>query len=328
MGESQSGLRGQQLGSGIFESFNPQTPGSRSFSDDFGSTLGPVSLQLGEELASQAISTTAELRRIERDRVESLTDLEREYSEKILAINEVKRQKLAEVEQAIETERVRRLASIQQAFDDAKEAEISARQETADRILKIEQDAAAARNRLGVQLNQNIFALEQERDARIRELNEGRVERARERQQEILTITERATQARSEAEQRYAARVQEINNRLVESIRDIQSGLQAEIESLEEGFVARQADRADEIVRITQEAADARATANQTFTETMEGIYTDLVTAWDTLEEGFTERQEDRAQERITIEQRAVDARVAANEGYADSLARISADSG
>ena len=126
--------------------------------------------------------------------------------------------------------------------------------------------------------------------------------------------------------QRYAERVQEINNRLVESIRDIQSGLQAEIESLESGFVARQADRADEIVRITQEAADKRATANQTFTETMEGIYTDLVTAWDALEEGFTERQEDRAEERIAIERRAVDARVAANEGYADRLARISTD--
>ena len=118
-----------------------------------------------------------------------------------------------------------------------------------------------------MQLNQNIFALEQERDARIRELNAGLVERARERQQEILTITERATQARAEAEQRYAERVQEINNRLVEQVRDIQRGLQEEIESLESGFVARQADRADEIVRITQEAADKRATANQTFTE-------------------------------------------------------------
>ena len=326
VGESQSGLRGQQLGSGIFDSFNPQTPGSRSFSDDFGSTLGTVNVQLGEELTSQAISTAADLRRIERDRVESLSDLERAYSEKILAINEEKRRRLAEVEQAIETERVRRLASIQQAFDAAKEAEISARQEAADRILAIEEDAADARNRLGVQLNENIFALEQERDARIRELNAGLVERARERQQEILGITQRATQARTEAEARYAERVQEINNRLVESIRDIQRGLQEEIESLESGFVARQADRADEIVRITQEAADARTAANQTFTETMEGIYTDLVTAWDTLEDGFTERQEDRAQERITIEQRAVDAQVVANEDYADRLARISTD--
>ena len=323
--QSQSGLQGQQLGSGIFDSFNPQTPGSGAL-NDFSSTLGTVNLQLGQELASQAISTTADLRRIERDRVESLEDLEREYSERILAINEEKRQKLAAVEQAIEAERVRRLASIQGAFEEAKNAEVEARQEAADRILDIESDAAEQRNRLGMQLNENIFALEQERDARIRELNEGLVERERERQQEILSITERATQARSEAEQRYAARVQEINNRLVESIRDIQSGLQEEIESLESGFVQRHADRADEIVRITQEAADARATANQTFTETMEGIYTDLVTAWDTLEEGFTERQADRAEERIEIEQRAADARVAANEGYADRLARISTD--
>ena len=323
--QSQSGLQGQQLGSGIFDQFDARTPGS-DFGTSFADNLRPLQGQIGQELASQAISTAGELRRIERDRVESLADLEQEYSDRILAINEVKRQKLAEVEQAIEAERVRRLASIQQAFDAAKEAEISARQETADRILAIEQDAADARNRLGVQLNQNIFALEQERDARIRELNAGLVERARERQQEILTITERATQARSEAEARYAERVQEINNRLVESIRDIQRGLQAEIESLESGFVARQADRADEIVRITQEATDKRATANQTFTETMEDIYTDLVTAWDTLEEGFTERQEDRAEERVEIERRAVDARVAANEGYADRLARISTD--
>ena len=323
--QSQSGLRGQQLGSGIFDPFDARTPGS-DFGTSFADNLRPLQGQIGQELASQAISTAGELRRIERDRVESLADLEQEYSDRILAINEVKRQKLAEVEQAIETERVRRLASIQQAFDAAKEAEISARQEAADRILAIEEDAADARNRLGVQLNQNIFALEQERDARIRELNAGLVERARERQQEILTITERATQARSEAEQRYAVRVQEINNRLVEQVRDIQRGLQAEIESLESGFVARQADRADEIVRITQEAADARTAANQTFTETMEGIYTDLVTAWDNLEDGFLERQEARAEERIAIEQRAVDARVAANEEYADRLARISTD--
>ena len=323
--ESQSRLQGQQLGSGIFDQFDARTPGS-DFGTSFADNLRPLQGQIGQELASQAISTAGELRRIERDRVESLADLEQEYSDRILAINEVKRQKLAEVEQAIETERVRRLASIQQAFDAAKEAEISARQEAADRILAIEEDAADARNRLGVQLNQNIFALEQERDARIRELNAGLVERARERQQEILTITERATQARSEAEQRYAVRVQEINNRLVEQVRDIQRGLQAEIESLESGFVARQAERADEIVRITQAAADARATANQTFTETMEGIYTDLVTAWDNLEDGFLERQEARAEERIAIEQRAVDARVAANEEYADRLARISTD--
>ena len=323
--QSQSGIRGQQLGSGIFDQFDARTPGS-DFGTSFADNLRPLQGQIGQELASQAISTAGELRRIERDRVESLADLEQEYSDRILAINEVKRQKLAEVEQAIETERVRRLASIQQAFDAAKEAEIYARQEAADRILAIEEDAADARNRLGVQLNQNIFALEQERDARIRELNAGLVERERERQQEILAITERATQARSAAEQRYAVRVQEINNRLVEQVRDIQRGLQEEIESLESGFVARQADRADEIVRITQEAADARATANQTFTETMEDIYSDLVTAWDALEDGFTERQADRAEERISIEQRAADARVAANEAYADSVARISTD--
>ena len=323
--QSQSGLRGQQLGSGIFDQFDARTPGS-DFGTSFADNLRPLQAQIGQELASQAISTAGELRRIEEDRVESLEDLEREYSERIVAINERKREQLAEVEQKIEEERVRRLASIEEAFEDAKNAEVEARQEAADRILEIEQKAAADRERLRERFNDRILDLEQRRDARIQELTDGLVERERDRQAEILAITERATQARSEAEQRYAVRVQEINNRLVESIRDIQSGLQEEIESLESGFVARQADRADEIVRITQEAADARTAANQTFTETMEGIYTDLVTAWDTLEDGFLERQEARAEERIAIEQRAVDARVAANEAYADSLARISTD--
>ena len=283
-------------------------------------------LRIGEELASQAIRTTGELRRIERNRVESLADLEQEYSERIIEINEEKRQKLAEIEQEIGEERVRRLAAIQEAFDAAKNAEVEARQEAADEILEIEREAAEDRARLRERLNERLLDLEQRRDERIQDLTDGLAERERERQQDILAITERAAEARAAAEARYADRVQEINNRLVEQVREIQRGLHEDIESLEAGFVERQADRADEIVRITQEAADARAAANETFAETMQGIYNDLVTAWDNLEEDFTERQEDRAAERIAIEQRAADAKVAANEAYADRIARISTD--
>ena len=283
-------------------------------------------LRIGEELASQAIRTTGELRRIERDRVESLADLEQEYSERIIEINEEKRQKLAEIEHEIGEERVRRLAAIQEAFDAAKDAEVEARQEAADEILDIEREAAEDRERLRERLNDRLIDLEQRRDERIQELTDGLAEQERDRQQEILAITERAAEARAAAEQRYADRVQDINNRLVEQVREIQRGLHEEIESLEDGFVQRQADRADEIVRITQEAADARAAANTTFTDTMEGIYRALVTAWDTLEDGFTEQQEARAEERIAIEQRAAAAKVAANEAYADRIARISTD--
>lgn len=283
-------------------------------------------INIGEELASQAIRTAGTLRQIEQDRVENLADLEQEYSDKIIAINEEKRRKLAEIEQEIEEERLRRLAAIQDAFDEAKDAEVEARQEAADRILAIERKAAEDRERLRERLNDRLLELEQRRDERIQELTDGLVERERDRQQEILAITERAAEARAAAEQRYAERVQEINNRLVESVREIQRGLQEEIESLESGFVQRQADRADEIVRITQEAADARAAANETFAASVEGIYRDLVMAWDDLEEGFLERQEDRAAERIAIEQQAADARVVANEAYADRVARISTD--
>ena len=168
--------------------------------------------------------------------------------------------------------------------------------------------------------------MEERRDDRIRDLNDGFIEREQDRQQEILSITQRATEARAEAEQRYADTVQEINNRLVEDVLAVQRQLAEDIESLEAGFVQRQTDRANEIVRITEEAADARTAANQTFVDTMQDIYNDLVTAWDALEDGFTERQEDRAQERIAIEQRSADARVAANEEYADRIADISTD--
>ena len=304
------------------DAFDPRTPDLNARSFD---TVG-FAARTGEELASQAIRTAGQLRRIEQERVESLEDLEREYSEQIIAINEEKRQKLAEVEEQIAAETQRRVASIQQAFNDAADAEVAARQRAAERIQQIEERAAEARERLRERLNERLIALEKRRDDRIQDLNDGFIERERDRQQEILTITERATEARREAEQRYADRVQEINNRLVEQVRDIHLGLQEDIESLEAGFVQRQADRADEIVRITEEAAEARATANQTYVDTMQGVYNELVDAWDALEEGFTDRQEDRAQERIQIEERAAQGRVDAYEAYNQTVAQISTD--
>ena len=304
------------------DTFDPRTPDRSAQRFD---TVG-FAARTGEELASQAIQTAGTLRRIEQARVENLEDLEREYSEQILAINEEKRQKLAAVEQQIEEERVKRLASIEQAFEEAADAEVAAREQAADRIQQIEARAAEARERLRERLNERLIALEERRDDRIQDLTDGFIEREQARQQAILNITQRAAEARAEAEQRYADRVQEINNRLVEDVLAVQRQLAADIESLEAGFVQRQADRADEIVRITQEAADARAAANQTFVGTMQDIYNDLVTAWDNLEEGFLERQEDRAAERIAIEQRSADARINANQEYADTVADISTD--
>ena len=323
--EAQSAAREAEFLNASFsalDAFDPRTPDLNAQSFD---TVG-FAARTGEELAGQAIRTAGTLRRIEQERVENLADLEREYSEQIIAINEEKRTKLAAVEQQIEEERVRRLASIEQAFAEAADAEVEARERAAERIQQIEARAAEARERLRERLNNRLLELEQRRDARIQELNDGFIEREQDRQQEILSITQRATEARAEAEQRYADTVQEINNRLVEDVLAVQRQLAEDIESLEAGFVQRQADRADEIVRITEEAADARAAANQTFVDTMQGIYNDLVEAWDNLEEGFLERQEARAEERIAIEQRAADARVAANQEYADRVARISRD--
>lgn len=304
------------------DTFDPRTPDLSAQRFD---TVG-FAARTGEELAGQAIRTAGALRRIEQERIENLEDLEREYSEQIIAINEEKRRKLAEVEEQIAAERVRRLAAIQQAFDDAAEAEVAARAGAAERIQQIEARAAEQRERLRERLNERLIALEERRDDRIQQLNDGFIEREQNRQQEILDITQRAAEARAAAEQQYADEVQSINNRLVEDVLAVQRQLAEDIESLEAGFVQRQADRADEIVRITKEAADARATANQTFVGTMRGIYNDLVTAWDALEAGFTQRQEGRAEERVRIEERAAQGRIDAYQDYNETIARISTD--
>ena len=321
--EAQSAAREAEFLNASFsalDAFDPRTPDLNAQSFD---TVG-FAARTGEELAGQAIRTAGTLRRIEQERVENLADLEREYSEQIIAINEEKRTKLAAVEQQIEEERVRRLASIEQAFAEAADAEVEARERAAERIQQIEARAAEARERLRERLNNRLLELEQRRDARIQELNDGFIEREQDRQQEILSITQRATEARAEAEQRYADTVQEINNRLVEDVLAVQRQLAEDIESLEAGFVQRQADRAGEIVRITEDAAAARTAANQVFVDTMQGIYNDLVEAWDNLEEGFLERQEDRAEERVRIEERAAQGRIEAYEEYNQTVARIS----
>ena len=323
--EAQSAAREAEFLNASFsalDAFDPRTPDRNAQSFD---TVG-FAARTGEELASQAIRTAGTLRRIEQERVENLADLEREYSEQIIAINEEKRQKLAAVEQQIEEERVRRLAAIQQAFADASDAEGAARERAAERIQQIEARAVEQRERLRERLNERLIALEERRDDRIQDLNDGFIEREQDRQQAILNITQRAAEARAEAEQRYADRVQEINNRLVEDVLAVQRQLAADIESLETGFVQRQADRADEIVRITEDAANARVAANQMFVDTMQDIYNDVVEAWDNLEEGFLERQEDRTAERVRIEEHAAQGRIDAYEEYNQTVARISTD--
>ena len=320
---SHSGLQGQQLGSGVFDQFDARTPGT-DFGTSFADNLRPLQAQLGQELASQAIRTAGQLRRIEEERVESLEDLEREYSERIIEINERKRERLLAVEQQIEAERLQRIANIEAAFEEAAAAEVAAREAAAARIEQIEALAAEQRERLREQLNERLIALEQRRDDRIQDLNDGFIERELERQQRILEITERAAAARIAAEQAYADAVQAINNRLVEDVLAVQQALADDIVDLEAGFVQRQQERADQIVQITQESTDARADANRTFANTMQDIYNDLVTAYDDLEEGFTERQADRAEERIAIEQQAAAARTSAHQTYNDTVARIS----
>lgn len=323
--QAASGLQGQQLGSGIFDRFDARTPGS-SFSSDFSENLKQQSLRLGTELLSQGIRTAGGLKRIEEDRVRDLEELEREYSETILAINEEKARKLGEIEERIETERHARIAAIKEAFADAAAAEVDARQDAADKILEIEARAEDRRAQLREQITERLIDLEQRREDRIAGLTDGFTERESERQQKILEIVETAAEQRLAAEERYAEQMQAINNKLVEDVLAVRERLTERVQALEDGFVARETARAERIVELTQDAAEKRLQANETYAETMQGIYNAMVAAWDALEDGFLEREDRRATERVEIEQKAADARVAANQTYSDRVAQISTD--
>lgn len=294
--------------------------------DAYADFLQSQGVRIGEQLASTAIQTAGRLRDIEQDRIESLEQLEEAYSQRIIEINQRKAERLAAVEQEIEEERVRRLAAIEQAFETAANAEVAARQRSAEQIDQIEARAAEQRQQLRERLSERLIQLERRRDDRIQDLNDGLGQREAARQQQILEITEQAAAARLQAEQTYADRVQEINNRLVEDVRAIHLRLREDIDGIEAGFTQRQADRAAEIVAVTDRAAADRAALHAQYTETMEGIYRDLVDAWDALEKGFTERQEARAQERVEIERDAAAARADAYETYNQAVARISTD--
>ena len=320
-----SGLQGQQLGSGIFDQFDARTPGTDTGAS-FGDTLKAQSLQLGTELVSQGIRTAGGLKRIEEDRVASLEELEAQYSEKILAINAEKARKLAEIEERIEAEHLKRIAAIQEAFETAADAEVEARARAAERISAIEARAAERRETLRERLNERLIALEERQDDRIQDLEDGFIEREAERQAERLEITETATKARIAAEQRYTDTVQEINNTLVEDVRAVQARLAADLEEISDDYVSREAERAAEIAELTEKAAAERTAANETYADTMQDIYNTLVEEWDALEDGFTERQAERAEERIQIEKEAIDARIEANKEYEETVEGINRD--
>ena len=321
-----SGLQGQQLSSDIFDQFDARTPGSSGRGEAVTAALRAQALRQGEILASQAIRTAGELKRIEQDRVESLEDLEREYSEKIIAINEEKARKLGEIEQKIETERLERIAAIQTAFETAAAAEVAAREQVAEQILQIEARANAERQRLRERLTDQLVDLETQRDERIQDLQDGLTEREQERQQQILDITEKAAADRAAAEAQYAETVRSINDKLVEDVLAVQQELAENIERLQSGLADREQARQTRILEITEQAAADRAAAERTYTDTLQGIYNDVVQQWDALEDGFTQRTAERAEARIAIEQDAAQARIDAYKDYEDSVSDIATE--
>ena len=295
-------------------------------SDAFNQYLKDNAVRLGTELASQAIRTAGELKRIEQDRVESLEDLEREYSEKIIAINEEKARKLGEIEARIAQARLERIAAIQTAFETAAAAEVAAREQVAEQILQIEARANAERQRLRERLTDRLVDLETQRDERIQDLQDGLTEREQERQQQILDITEKAAADRAAAEAQYAETVRSINDKLVEDVLAVQQELAENIEGLQSGLADREQARQTRILEITEQAAADRAAAERTYTDTLQGIYNDVVQQWDALEDGFTQRTAERAEERIAIEQDAAQARIDAYKDYEDSVSDIATE--
>ena len=323
--EAQAAARETELLDAAFarmDAFDARTPGRPEQGFDWTG----LAVETGEELISTAIRWQGELNRIEKERVESLADLEQQYSDKIVAINEEKRERLAAIEAEIEAERLKRIAAIETAFATAAAAEVAARERASARILQIEARADAERTRLRERLNDRLIDLETQRDDRIQSLRDGLTERETAREAEILAITERASDAREVAEQQYADTVEAIHRQLVSDVKALHAQRDADVASLNAGLEAREIERAAQIVQITENANTARITATQTYQKTMEGIYRDLVDAWDALEDGFTERQKARKAELIRIETEASRKRTEAWADYHTQVSSISTD--
>ena len=286
-------------------------------------TVRNAAITAGQDFVNAGITAFADFKRISEQNYENLEELAKAHADRILEINAEKARKLAAIDTQIKDAAVRRLVAIKQAFDDAKNAEIAARQQAADQILAIEKQYDAERKALREQQTQRLIDMEKRTNEEIDRLNHNFLERERQREEQRLSIATQAAEAREAVQQRYAANVQNIYNQLVLDVQAVWERVWAEVDSLMEGYFQREEQRTAELTRLTEQHGLAREQAHKAYALQMEDIYRNMVDAWDALEDGFTERQEDRAAQRTKIEENAASLRTKANQQYADTVGSI-----
>ena len=320
------------------DAFDPQTPDRRAVrraSPDF--DVQGFAIRQAEELARAFIRLGGDLLRADRERAENLEALERDTTERIIAINARKAERLADISRRIEAEETRRIAAIAQAFSDAREAEIAAREDAAAAIARIEADGERRRRRAQTLYYQELRRLEADLARDIQRIRDGLAEREARRQAEIIEITERAAADRVAAEERYAQEIVEINRNLVERVRALRSDLAERLAALDAGLLAREAERAEQLIAIDADAAARRLVAAERYSETVIAINRNLVNQvlglqarladrLAALDAGLVEREAGRAAQLVAIEASAVDDRLAAEERYQGRVIEINRD--
>ena len=296
-----------------------------------------IALRAVADLARVGIRLAGDLRRAESERLESISELESDTSERIASINERKAERLGDISRRIEAEDRRRLAEIEQAFEDARDAEVEARAEAGAAIVAIE--ARVVRQRLDAQQQyyREVASLETELVEDIARIRDGYVEREAGRQAEIVEITERAAAGRISAELRYQERVTEINRGLVETVIGLRADLAERLGALDAGLLAREASRADALVVIEVNAAEARVAAQGRYRDTVieinrglvlevQRLQADLGRDLEALTAGLVEREASRAGRLVAIEQDAVAARFGVQVSYQERVLAINRD--
>ena len=171
----------------------------------------------------------------------------------------------------------------------------------------------------------------------MRGFRDGYVEREAGRQAEIVEITERAAAGRISAELRYQERVTEINRGLVETVIGLRADLAERLGALDAGLLAREASRADALVVIEVNAAEARVAAQGRYRDTVieinrglvlevQRLQADLGRDLEALTAGLVEREASRAGRLVAIEQDAVAARFGVQVSYQERVLAINRD--
>ena len=310
-----------------------------------------------EEIAGIEAAYTADVEALR----EGLADRERERTEQLTALSEraaqdrlAAEQTYAETLQRIQNNLVdavlsvrERLAADLEALADGLATRQAQRAEEETRLIEsAAEDRIAAEDRyreetVSIQetLSNRLRDIRKRLNADLTALDEGLLAREAARAAERVAIAEEAATERAAIAEQLAADIaaaettyQETRGRiatgLVTQIRQLETELADDLAALDEGLLARAAQRERERLTITETAAQDRAAAEQQYADTILSINENLVSSIRSIGEEVLAIERNAAAERERIAQDAVDARLSAEERYQRDVLRLQTDLG